>query len=208
MTSYPPLLGDKDRHYRVHIVGNSGTGKSTIATTLAKTLGVPYLSLDELFWQPGWKQTPEDELKAKITAVLETHKYGWVIDGNFEWSIGPIVQASATDVIWLDPPFVLYFPRLVLRTLRRLVGTEPPCSPGCSETFSNVFFSRSSIFLWCISFHFVARRINGEKMKRIGLGVGSDVSEQKMRRFGGWGSALRRWMQDVVDMMASRRKVD
>ncbi|KAF9002245.1 AAA domain-containing protein [Cyathus striatus] len=204
MASYPPLLGDRNGHYRVHVVGNCGAGKSTTASALAKTLGVPYLSLDTFFWQPGWKKTPGDEMRANVTAALDACKNGWVVDGNYEKRLGPIVQSLATDVIWLDPPFALYFPRIILRTFLRLLRLEPPCSPGCPETVSEVF-SKESIIWWCITYHRLVRRRNTEKMNLIGLGVGSDLSGQKMRRLGGWGSELRQWMQDVVGMVAMRK---
>ncbi|KAF9002259.1 AAA domain-containing protein [Cyathus striatus] len=205
MASYPPLLGDKDGHYRVRIVGNSGTGKSTTASALAKILGVPYLSLDTFFWQPGWKETPADEMQAKFSAALDACKNGWVVDGNYERRIGPILQASVTDIIWLDPPLALYLPRIILRTVLGILRLEPPCSPGCPETFSKAFFSKDSIIWWCITDHGLVRRRNTEKMKIVGLGVGSDTSRQIMRRIGGWGSTLRRWMQDVTDMIATKR---
>ncbi len=40
----------------------------------------------------------------------------------------------------LDPPFVLYFPRVFVRTILRLIGLGTPCSPGCNESFREVFF--------------------------------------------------------------------
>jgi len=42
-------------------------------------------------------------------------------------------------------------------------------------------------------------------MQQIGLGIGSDVDRRRMRRMGGWGSELKRWLSDVQEMVESRR---
>ncbi len=53
----------------------------------------------------------------------------------------------------LDPPLILYFPRLVCRTFLRLFRLAPPCSLGCEETASQVFFSRESMIWWYVVMH-------------------------------------------------------
>lgn len=42
-------------------------------------------------------------------------------------------------------------------------------------------------------------------MQRIGLGTGTDVERRRMRRIGGWGSELRRWLSDVQKMVDLKR---
>ena len=39
----------------------------------------------------------------------------------------------------------------------------------------------------------------------MGLGIGSEVGRQRMRRIGGWGSELKRWLDEVQKMMDLRR---
>ncbi|MGE5588955.1 MAG: shikimate kinase, partial [Clostridia bacterium] len=39
---------------RIHVIGNSCAGKSTLGERLARSLGVPFVELDALSWQPGW----------------------------------------------------------------------------------------------------------------------------------------------------------
>ncbi|KAJ6481457.1 hypothetical protein C8R47DRAFT_1134485 [Mycena vitilis] len=199
--SPPPLLGDAQGHYRVHVVGNSGAGKSTVGQQLADVLGIPYIGLDPLFWNPGWQESTNDEMRAKVEQALANAPNGWVVDGNYTRKIGPLVADSATDVIWLDPPLALYLPRLILRTFLRMFRLREPCSPGCPEKVTEVFFSKESIVWWCISNHWFARKREGGKMAQIGLGIGSAVGKQKMRRIGGWGGDLRAWLEDVKRML-------
>ncbi|KAJ7922676.1 hypothetical protein B0H13DRAFT_2655553 [Mycena leptocephala] len=197
----PPLVGDVHGNYRVHIVGNSGVGKSTVGKQLAEVLGVPFIPLDTFFWKPGWKQSTNEEMRAKVDLALANAPNGWVVDGNYTRRIGTIVEDNATDVIWLDPPLALYLSRLIWRTFLRLLRLRAPCSPGCPEMVSEVFFSKESIVWWCITQHQPARDRERAKMALIGIGVGSDVDNLKMRRIGGWGAELRAWFDDVKRML-------
>ena len=47
---------------RILIIGNSGSGKTYLGNKIAKSLAVPILNLDEVFWAPGsfdQKKSPE-----------------------------------------------------------------------------------------------------------------------------------------------------
>ncbi len=92
----------------------------------------------------------------------------------------------------LDPPLWFYFPRIVWRTFLRLLGVTEACSPGCPERVGEVFFSKESILWWCLSQHGINRRRNEERKKVLG---------DKMRRIGGTGAELERWIHDVEVMV-------
>ncbi|KDQ55530.1 hypothetical protein JAAARDRAFT_692396 [Jaapia argillacea MUCL 33604] len=193
-----PLRGDGEGRYRIHIVGNSGM--TTLGQDLSSILGIPFTSLDALFWQPNWGQTPTEEFRTKVQeAMLAQPDKGWIMDGNYIRRLGGLIDEQATDIIWLDPPLLLYLPRLCYRTFLRLLGRHPPCSPGCSESIREVFFSKESIVWWCISQHWKVRRMESERFATMGLQAGG-----KMRRIGGWGSELERWLKDVREL--SRRE--
>ncbi|KAJ7599068.1 AAA domain-containing protein [Mycena floridula] len=198
----PPLLGDGQGRYRIHITGNSGSGKTTLGRTLADLLNVPHISLDSLYWKPGWQTSSTDEFREKVQKAMTESDRGWVIDGDYQRKLGgPIVTEGATDIVWLDPPLILYFPRILIRTFRRLFGIEETCSPECPETVREVFFSKESILWWCLSQHWVNRRRGWAAMQIYGLGSGSEVSQRKMRRFGGWGGSLNIWLNQVQEMV-------
>jgi hypothetical protein len=57
------------------------------------------------------------------------------------------------------------------------------------------------MILWCLTHHALVRRREVARMAQIGLGVGVNVGGQKMRRLGGWGGALRVWLEDVRRMI-------
>lgn len=190
-----PLKGDGYGRYRVHIVGNSGTGKSTLAVQLQALLHVPYIALDSLYWKPNWAESSNEDFRQKVEVALGQSPQGWIVDGNYT-SRGLGIDRAATDVIWLDPPLLLYLPRLCLRTLRRLLGLSPPCSPGCTERVREVFCSSDSIVWWCISQHWAVRRRFRQRMNVDGIHVGG-----KIRQLGGWGTERETWLQSVREMV-------
>ncbi|EJD07312.1 uncharacterized protein FOMMEDRAFT_16011 [Fomitiporia mediterranea MF3/22] len=196
----PPLKGDGSGVYRVHIVGNSGAGKSTLADELGAMLNLPVIHFDRLFWLPGWRESQNDEFNAKVTAALssEACPRGWVVDGNYNKRLRGQMDC-ATDIIWLDTPFLLYFPRLLKRTFLRLFRITDSCAPGCDERFSEVFFSRDSIIWWSITNHIPVKRRCAERLRVEGVHMGG-----RMRRIGGWGAELEEWKRDVRELIKGK----
>jgi len=104
------------------VVGNSGSGKTTIAAGLAAAMAVPHLELDSVFHQPGWRPLPADEFRAAVAAFAVGAD--WVIDGNYS-KVQDIVWRRADTVVWLDPPRRRVMRQLLWRTLSRMArGTS------------------------------------------------------------------------------------
>ncbi|KAJ7053857.1 hypothetical protein C8F01DRAFT_1165019 [Mycena amicta] len=53
-TAIPPLYGDAQGRYRIHLLGNCGTGKSTLGSTLSALPHIPLVSLDAIYFTPRW----------------------------------------------------------------------------------------------------------------------------------------------------------
>ncbi len=104
------------------IASASGNGKTTLGREVARRLGVPFVELDALVHGPGWVETPDDELRAKVEPIVRSD--GWVIDGTYQHKLGELVLRAADVVVWLDLPMRVWLPRLVRRTLRRIRGRE------------------------------------------------------------------------------------
>ncbi|KAF7377277.1 hypothetical protein MSAN_00148000 [Mycena sanguinolenta] len=190
-------------HYSAMGTGNTESRLletvSTAGKQLADALGLPLISLDALFWKPGWEKSTNEEMRARVEQRLADCPDGWVVDGNYTRIIGGIIEDTSTD--GSTPPLALTLPRVIWRTFLRMLRLKEACSPGCNEMFSEVFFSKESIVWWCITQHGLVRERETAKMARIGLGIGTDVEGQKMRRLGGWGKELRTWFDDVKRML-------
>jgi adenylate kinase family enzyme len=142
---------------RVAVIASaSGNGKTTFARALAEKLGVPFVELDALVHGPGWVETPDDELRARVEPIVAGE--GWVIDGAYQRKLGDLVLRSADEVVWLDLPMRVWLPRLVRRTARRVTGREQLWNDN-RETIRNVLFERDGLFAYAFRSHFRRRRV-------------------------------------------------
>ncbi|MEM6545163.1 MAG: AAA family ATPase [Pseudomonadota bacterium] len=89
---------------KIVIIGNSASGKSTLAKRLARTEALAHLDLDTLAWKPGLppeRRSLEDS-RQDITGFLEDHS-DWVIEGCYA-DLVELVLADAGELIFLDLP--------------------------------------------------------------------------------------------------------
>lgn len=110
------MLADRDIGRRIHVMGNSSSGKSTMAARLADILGADFVELDALNWEPGWvglNAEDPDEFVRRIRAA--TAGDSWVVAGSY----ASISQRTFWDrldtVVYLD----LSVPRLLVRMFVR-----------------------------------------------------------------------------------------
>jgi adenylate kinase family enzyme len=149
---------------RVAVIGSaSGNGKTTFGRALAEKLDVPFVELDSLVHGPGWVETPDDELRARVEPILASE--GWVIDGAYRRKLGDLVLRSAEAVVWLDLPIRVWFPRLLARTVRRIRGRESLWNDN-RESLRTAFWGRESLFGYAIRMHFDRRRRYPEELAR------------------------------------------
>ena len=116
---------------RIHLIGSSGAGKTTLGRALANRLGLPFIELDDLFWEPGWREVGHDELARRLAPHLA--QPGWVVAGNYHATTERHVWPLLTHLVVLDLPYPLLLRRTLWRTLvRGLTGT--PCCNGNRES--------------------------------------------------------------------------
>lgn len=131
---------------RIHVVGATGSGKTTLAKEIARTLNIPHIELDSLHWEPGWVEAPKEVFRERVSSSLEGD--AWVVDGNYS-KARDIVWARADSVVWLDYSLGVILFRLFKRTLRRIFTREELWN-GNRETLLDQFLSRNSLFLWAL----------------------------------------------------------
>lgn len=104
---------------RVVVVGTSGSGKTTLAKALAAQLALPYIELDALNWQPGWRdlsRNDPDEFVRRVTLTVAADT--WVVDGNYGL-VRDLVWRRATHPVWLDYERPVVMRRVIRRSLAR-----------------------------------------------------------------------------------------
>ena len=142
---------------RISIVGNSGTGKTTMARAIAGALGIPHLELDSIHHLPKWEPIERGLFREKVGAFVAGD--AWVVDGNYS-AVQDLVWQRADTVVWLDLPRRTIMRQLMLRTLRRMVSREELWN-GNTESWRDQFSldPTRSIVLWAWTEHrnYVAR---------------------------------------------------
>jgi adenylate kinase family enzyme len=101
---------------RIHVMGNSNSGKSTVAERLSGCLGIPLVELDALNWEPGWvglNEADPAEFERRIREA--TASDAWVVAGSYSAFSQRVFWRRLQTVIWLDLPM----PQLVWRSLAR-----------------------------------------------------------------------------------------
>ncbi len=133
----------------------SGNGKTTVGRVLAERLGVPFVELDSLVHGPNWTEISDNELRRLVEPIIAGE--GWVMDGGYRRKLGDLILEHADTIVWLDLPIRVWFPRLLRRTLRRIVRGETLWN-GNRETMRNAFWGRESLFGYALRMHFDRRR--------------------------------------------------
>ena len=134
----------ESRPRRIAVVSTaSACGKTTLGRTLAEKLGATFVELDALVHGPGWVETPDEVLRAKVAPILEQER--WVVDGNYRRRVGDLVLPRADLVVWLDLPVRVWLPRLAWRTLRRDITREELWN-GNRESLRAAVWGRDSLF--------------------------------------------------------------
>ena len=107
---------------RTLIIGNSGSGKSSLAEGLGELVGAPIFDLDLIHWKDKGVGSKEDENSArqKVASLAATER--WVIEGVYGW-LAEVAVPRATALIWLDLSWDVCREGLLARGQRR-GGTE------------------------------------------------------------------------------------
>lgn len=103
------------------VIGPSCAGKSTLARVLASRLGLRFVELDALWWEPGWQPAPLDVFRERVASA--TGGDGWVVAGNYG-TVRDLLWPRAHTIVWLDFPLSLVLRRMVRRTWRRWRSRE------------------------------------------------------------------------------------
>ena len=137
------------RMRRVAVVGTTGSGKTSLARSLAQRLAVPHVEMDALYWEPGWQPAPREVFRARVQAALSGP--AWVTDGNYHL-VRDMIWEQADTLVWLDYPLPMVLWRLAWRTLRRSITGEVLYNNNRERLLENLF-GRDSIFLWALKTH-------------------------------------------------------
>jgi len=143
---------------RILVDGATGSGKATLAPLIGERLGLPYHSIDDLTWEPGWVPVSEPVQRERVAAICAGD--AWVIDSAYGiWADIPLARADL--IVGLDMPRALSFWRLLRRTTGSIIHRRQLCN-GNQETWTGTFLRRDSILVW----HFRSFARKRQRMRR------------------------------------------
>jgi adenylate kinase family enzyme len=143
----------------VSVVGTAGSGKTTVGRRIAAALGIPFVEMDALFWQPGWVSLSRSRFRAAVDRYTATD--AWVVDGNYS-SVQEIVWSRADTVVWLDLAKPVVMRQIITRTLARVVLRRELWN-GNRERWRNLLTldQDESVIVWSWHQHGRKRRLYG-----------------------------------------------
>lgn len=145
------------RPSRVLVYGVTGSGKTTLARQIGERLGLPWHSVDDLTWEPGWVQVPTEVQRTRIAAICAQKE--WVLDTAYgAWSDIPL--ATADLVVGLDFPRWTSLGRLLTRSLTRVSKQTSVCN-GNIESIGTLL-PKDSIIVW----HFKSFKRKQQRMRQ------------------------------------------
>ena len=175
------MISRTGRPCRIIVYGVTGSGKTTLAAQIGRRLGIPWHSVDDLMWEPGWVPVPAEEQRARITALCDETE--WVLDSAYgAWLDVPLARADL--IVGLDFHRWVSLTRLLRRTAKRLVRRTEVCN-GNRETVKGVV-AADSIVVW----HFRSFARKRARMRRWH----ADPSGPQVVLFRSPG-AVRRWLE-------------
>jgi adenylate kinase family enzyme len=116
---------------RIMVMGSSGSGKSTFSRRLSGITGIPIVSIDALFWKPGWVESDRTEFRARLAEV--TRQPRWIMDGNYTSAEGELRRGVCDTVIWFDLPRATCMFGILTRIAKSYGQVRPEMAPGCPE---------------------------------------------------------------------------
>lgn len=121
---------------KISIIGGSGTGKTTLANNLGKTLNLPVYHIDGINYLDNWVQRDKQERDEIILEKVNEQK--WIIDGTYCSTLKERLE-HADLVIYLDYSSLAQLKGALGRYIKEH-GKERPENPGCKERMTSQFF--------------------------------------------------------------------
>ncbi|MPZ96702.1 MAG: adenylate kinase [Propionibacteriales bacterium] len=145
------------RARRILVYGVTGSGKTTLAKRISRATGIPWHPVDDLTWDPGWAEVPDEEQRRRIEAICTGGE--WVLDAAYgKWLEVPLGRVEL--IVALDYPRWFSLQRLLRRTAARALDRRQICN-GNRESLRQVF-SRKSIIAW----HFQSFRRKRQRIRQ------------------------------------------
>ena len=119
---------------KIFIIGNGGTGKSTLAHKMGAELGIEVTHVDLIMWNKNWDRMPEKEFTKRLTKIIARKE--WIIEGwGYNSSIAQRIE-KADVIIYLQFPLEFCL-KSVLERNKKYNNKKNPFDPFEDDRLSN-----------------------------------------------------------------------
>jgi adenylate kinase family enzyme len=127
------MTGDREQRKKIHVMGASGAGVTTLGKALSRVLGSEHLDTDDFFWQPTdppylTSRSVEERISLLRTAFSRASQTGWILSGSLSRWGGAVVPLFDL-VVFVDTPTELRIQRLRERESSRFGTAIAPGGP-------------------------------------------------------------------------------
>ena len=96
------------------------------------------VSVDALFWKPGWIESDKEEFHARLGAAARQPR--WIMDGNFTSHLVELRRDACDTLIWFDLPRATCMKGILTRVAKSYGRVRPEMAEGCPERIDLKFF--------------------------------------------------------------------
>ncbi len=146
---------------RIHVIGNSCSGKSTLGAALALVLDVPLVELDALNWRRGWiGLNATDPVEFERLIAKETGGDEWIVAGSYARFSQRVFWPRLQTIIWLDLPLYQLVWRMLRRSWTRWRSRELLWGTNYEKFWPQlkIWNKEDSLLSWMVSQHWHKRR--------------------------------------------------